>query len=283
MSNEKLLDKQIVEFIQTVVDEIKNKKQIKLNSVIKDGIFDVLERKCTVIYYLLENEINRGFHIKRLVNERVEDFVYINTDNTVEQQVFTAAHELGHVYNVYSSVCKKAIENGIELDVNNQDYEEKVTDRFAAEFIMPENLFKNISDEFAKELHIYSDTSLLVFLRLMAKLMDYFMAPFDAIRKRLYEIDFIDRTTNKFFSENKNDLIKIINLFKKDDNSVFNSKTKVMTISGLREFLDKAMNIPETDKNLIKKIKSDFKLEDVSSINIENEKIKLTDTIKLKK
>ncbi|MBO7453018.1 MAG: ImmA/IrrE family metallo-endopeptidase [Clostridiales bacterium] len=231
--------------------------------VIKDGIFDLLESKCTVIYYPLENEKNRGFHIKKIVNNNLEDFVYINTDKTVEQQVFTAAHELGHILNVYEEVCAM-LDGQMNLDPNDQRFEEKVIDRFAAELLMPESKFVKETNCIANELGIRNSVSVLEMLKLIARLMDRFMSPFNAVRKRLHEVNAIDEDANLFLSKEKVDLEKIINLLKKDENRLINSNTGIKTISGLRELLDEATKNPKINKSLIEKIKKDFDINDIN-------------------
>ena len=87
----------IVEQIPTVIEKIRI-DYILNNMIIKDDIFGILEKHCTVVYYPIKNEINCGFHTKRYVKDKLEDFVYINTAKTVAEQVFAAAHELGHVW-----------------------------------------------------------------------------------------------------------------------------------------------------------------------------------------
>ena len=62
------------------------------NMVIRDDIFGILEKHC-----------NCGFHTKRFVKDRLGDFVYINTAKPVAEQVFAAAHELGHVWGAASN------------------------------------------------------------------------------------------------------------------------------------------------------------------------------------
>ena len=113
------------------------KKKRQYEDPIKDGIFNILEEKCTVIYYPFPEEKNRGFHLKKIVGNELRDFVYINTGKTIEQQVFTAAHEMGHVWNVSKKVRDLAINKGLEIgDIDD----EKVTDRFAAELLMPKHI-----------------------------------------------------------------------------------------------------------------------------------------------
>ena len=202
--------------------------------------------------------------MQRLVKGKLLDFVYINTEMTYEQQVFTAAHELGHIFNVYSQVCERSKKQGIDLDLDNLDYEEKVTDRFAAEFIMPEKVFI----ERANRLDINNTQSLNDLLRKISILMGEFMSPFDAVRKRLYEVGQISQDTNNYISEKKEDLEVLINKFKRDENTTTNSATKIRTISGFRKFIEDASKCESTDKVLLKKIKKDFDFEDIENLDI---------------
>ena len=92
----------IVEQIPTAIEKVRTDYVLN-NMIIKDDIFGILEKHCTVVYYPIENEINCGFHTKRFVKDRLGDFVYINTAKTVAEQVFAAAHELGHVWGAASN------------------------------------------------------------------------------------------------------------------------------------------------------------------------------------
>ena len=84
----------VVDLLNEIIDDIK--KELNYNDPVKEGVFNILEEKCTVIYYPFPEENNRGFHLKKVVENELKDFVYINTGKTIEQQVFTAAHEMGH-------------------------------------------------------------------------------------------------------------------------------------------------------------------------------------------
>ena len=72
------------------------------NVIIKDNILNILDLFCTVLYYPLEDEKNNGFHLTGLPNRKGQEqhFVFINTAQSLEKQVFTAAHELGHIWEV---------------------------------------------------------------------------------------------------------------------------------------------------------------------------------------
>lgn len=54
--------------------------------------------------------------ILKPVNGKLEHFVFINTDKVVQEQVWTAAHELGHVWQVDRFV-KDSDETGEEVIV----------------------------------------------------------------------------------------------------------------------------------------------------------------------
>ncbi|SNU06193.1 protein of unknown function [Lachnospiraceae bacterium] len=261
MSKEIILPDTIVDIIQEIVEAIKFENN--LSPIIKDDVFELLENRCTVIYYPLKNEYNRGFHIKRFVGDKLEDFVYINTDKTIEQQIFTAAHELGHVFGIYGQVINIAFDKGIELDAKDKDYEEKVTDRFAAKFVMPRKEFIEHTKNYAKELSLSKKVSVLKLLILISKLMDDFMSPFDAVRKRLNEIHAINMETDRYLSEKKDEFSKYIDFLKRDKNYIINGNTEVKTISGLRTFIEMASNNSNTDKVLIEKIKKDFELKEI--------------------
>ena len=127
--------KVVVEAIKKIILDIKEKCIIK-NTAIRDSIFGILENECTVIYYPLENEKNRGFHIKKIVKNELKDFVYINTAKPIAEQIFAAAHEFGHIWEVADKVWKIL---GYEGKPTEEE-EEDITDWFAAELLMPEEI-----------------------------------------------------------------------------------------------------------------------------------------------
>ena len=63
--------------------------------------------------------------------------MYINTAKTIAEQVFAAAHELGHVWGVATQVWELAGEHG----VLESKIEERIINRFAAE-LLQKNLGK---------------------------------------------------------------------------------------------------------------------------------------------
>ena len=132
--------------INEIVNDFRLENNV-INIIVRDEVFGILERYCTVIYYPLDNEDINGFHIKRNVNGRSKHFVYINTANTTERQIFAAAHELGHIWNVYEKV-KSEYENIDEYiaSVTDEIPEEYVSNKFATQLLIPLELFKEEMD-----------------------------------------------------------------------------------------------------------------------------------------
>lgn len=253
----------IVGLIKKVISQLRN--DIEIPRIVKEAIFELLGSRCTIIYYPLENEINRGFHIKKIVNGKLEDFVYINTDKTMEQQVFTAAHEMGHVFKISNEVQKLASGIGFELEMNDE-LEEQITDRFAAELLMPEEEFRHLFAKNIEEFGYSNQITLLQLFRVIAKLMDDFMCPYNSVRKRLFEVGLLkDDELQKYLKNNKKKHEELAEVLKKDNNSPINSTTNVKTISGLRSLIEKASVSANVDLMLVEHIKKAFELEDVTT------------------
>ena len=144
------LSKEMVSAIKAFIQ--KKKKDDKLldrfpNTILRDDVLKILEQYCTVVFYPFENEKNNGFHITGIPDRKgtEQHFVFINTAQSEEKQVFTAAHELGHVWEVDKKVEE---ETGAKL---SPQMRECVINRFAAELLMPEDHFIKIANaEFQK-------------------------------------------------------------------------------------------------------------------------------------
>ena len=159
------------------------------NQVPKESVFTLLENKSTVIYFPLENEENDGFHISLPVNDNMENFVYINTSKYVEKQIFTAAHELGHLLKLEEYLREKC------KHFNEQDSEYYVN-RFAAILLIPSGILKKIFTNRVKILITENEVQKkdnkfylteLDMSRIIAYLMDFFFVPYKTIVRRLYE------------------------------------------------------------------------------------------------
>ncbi len=253
----------INDLIPEVVNNVK-KEYIVNNKIIKDDIFRILEKHCIVVYYPISDEIkNRGFHIKRFLEGRLTDFVYINTAKTTAEQVFAAAHELGHVWRVADEVWEKLDTN----EVLTEEIEEKIVGRFAAELLMPEIEFKKTFIAHIKglefdPLHIRLDE----LIRVMVMQMSDFMVPYEAVRRRMLETHIISDEIGDILCADDNEAINAtIDAYLKDLNTALDQASEKKTIPGLRDLLDKAEASGAVSDYVLSKIKADFSVEDVNA------------------
>lgn len=244
-----------------IIKEIKEKLVIN-NVAIRADIFGILESVCTVIYYPLPNEKNRGFHIKKIVGDKLEDFVFINTDKPLAEQIFAAAHEFGHICNVAKRVWGVLNMPGQPTE----DEEEEITNRFAAELLMPTDPFCNSFLAHMKELNVSSGkvkTDELA--RVMVMLMNDFLVPYVAVRKRLVETSIMASSAEDYLIKIESLMLKFVEIFANDQNTYLGKGTKVKTIPGIRDLINKAEENQSVDIYLLKKIKKDFDFADVDA------------------
>lgn len=245
----------IVEYIPEVVNEIKNDYVIQ-NTIIKDGIFGILEEHCNVIYYPLEDEKNRGFNVQKFMNDKPEEFVFINTGKTLPKQIFAAAHELGHVWNVAEKVWKKAGEEG----KFTEEQEELIVNRFAAELLMPEQEFRVIFLKHFKEIE-KEKLDFIDLVRVITMQMNDFMAPYEAVRRRLIETRLINEAMGEFLKDNTELAHKLIAIFIKEQNTMLDQVTKKKAIPKLRDYLLEAESSEKKNIYIINKIKKEFDID----------------------
>lgn len=251
--------------IQYIAEETKKACVIK-NTAIRDDIFGILESHCTVVYFPIEDQKNRGFHIKKIVRDRLEDFVYINTGKPMAEQIFAAAHELGHIFKVAEKVwC--VLERPEKL--TEQD-EEDITNLFAAELLMPykvfrENFFAHMDELEIKPGKVRMDEA----VHLIVCQMSDFMVPYEAVRKRLVETRIMDESSAEKLEKQNEQTSELVKAFLSDQNTYLGKGTGVKTISGLRALLDKAEKKEKIDAYLIQKLKMDFNVKEIAENHLE--------------
>ena len=250
----------IVEQIPTVIETVRTDYVLN-NMIIKDDIFGILEKHCTVVYYPIENEINCGFHTKRFVKNKLEDFVYINTAKTIAEQVFAAAHELGHVWGVATQVWELAGEHG----VLESTIEERIINRFAAELLMPTKEFRKTFWAHMEKLNLDANKLRLVDLvRVMVLQMNDYMVPYESVRRRAVETKIITQKLGETLLENEKAILPLINAFSKDQNTMLDRVTAKKTIPGLRNMLEMVERSGELSIYTINRIKRDFDIDDIN-------------------
>lgn len=181
----------VVKVIQELITSKKEEKRI-LNEIIREGVFDILGSECVVLYYALEDDKVEGCHVTKPVNGRMEQFVFINTTKAVQEQTWTAAHELGHVWKVDSYVKSKLSQN----DLDSED----LVNRFAAEFLLPKEIFqKELGDKLKEYDYKGPQMTIEMMVRLVTFLMNYFCTPYKAIIRRFIELGYIEKSTEEQF------------------------------------------------------------------------------------
>jgi Zn-dependent peptidase ImmA (M78 family) len=178
------------------------------NRVLRGDIVEILDDYCTVVYYPLKDD-NNGFH--RIVKSNGENihFVFINTAQTIDKQVFTAAHELGHLWNIDKIVLDKLDEK--TKNELGPDASENIINRFAAELMMPKVEFSTCFLAFLQDTKdCYPEISVLNLLKTIVHLMDRFLVPFKAVLWRLNELGYLSSEDTEYIKreyESKNGII----------------------------------------------------------------------------
>ena len=181
------IEKTIINFIKTKFQQ-DNLSVLFQNPLLREEVLDLLDRYCTVVYYPVDDTGNNGFRLKRMpfADGTRQDFVFINSAQTLEKQVFTAAHELGHIWNVDEVVIK---EHNLE---DTTDMREHIINRFAAILLMPDDKFGISVRAGLKEYGEQGKKTITYvnLLRMIVGLMNHFFAPMKAVVLRLVELKF---------------------------------------------------------------------------------------------
>lgn len=249
---------EIVVGIKELIEEKKYEEGIR-NEVIRDDVFSVLEKECKVLYYSLDDTIE-GCHILKPLNGKIEQFVFINTSKVVQEQVWTAAHELGHVWQV-DRVMKER--NPLCVEEN-----EAIVGRFAAEFLMPDSIFieevrnKLIEYDFCGE-----SISGHMMVELVTYLMNFFCTPYKSVIRRFVETGFVDEQyeTEYLLCFEKNEALykKII---RENQYTRLEEKKEVYAIANLKKdinFLEKRGILRE---KYVRRVKELFHIDESETV-----------------
>lgn len=224
----KILDATTIAEIKSLARK-KHTEYSKLNDVIGSQIFSILELNSRVLYYPLEEDDVWGFAVKA----KNQLFVCINTSIPYDKQVFAAAHELYHLWFngeeelILSSALEEYEVNDAEIDVD-----ELKANRFAAEFLVEENLLR-------QEMQTYSILKDSIDIKDILKLANLFLVPYKTMVRRLYEVNIINKTNFKNYKDVSQKEVEIwrtrlgITLPVRDNNI------------GLNNLVDKAMELYE--------------------------------------
>ena len=256
---EQALSKAVVEKIIELTDAELKEHGI-VNEIVRDDVFSVLDSHCIILYYPLPEDDINGYHINRMINDKPQEFVFINTANTTEKQVFAAAHELGHVLKVDEKIIK-------EFDLNSStEISEKIINRFAAELLMPEKIFVDKADNILKTLKVKDRISIGNMVYLIVCLMNEFLVEFEAIVRRFNELKKISDASRDLLLKLKNipDFYdEITSLAKASNFTRLFIKSNNRSIKNLKELVDKANEKQTLTETKIKSILKTFEIKQV--------------------
>lgn len=278
-----MLDKRCVIEIQKECTRIKKELGIE-EEIIGEEIFEYLRKRSKIIFFPLAEEPDLdGFHTKRIVNGKLVEFIFINTSKNIEKCIFCAAHELGHLFQIEKEVKKNY--DDIEL---SQETIDEIMNRFAAELLMPTQLFRS---ELNKKLANNSDWStkkqinLYNLLEIVIYLMDKFYVPYKAVVYRMNEVGFLT-----------SDAIEILEYINKEKSEIINSiiyKGKyvrlhnpynIKSFEDLPELLKRADIDGSINLSLRDYIKREFEINNVASDeDIDEITMSILDTNKINK
>lgn len=256
---EQALSKAVVEKIIELTDAELKEHGI-VNEIVRDDVFSVLDSHCIILYYPLPEDDINGYHINRMINDKPQEFVFINTANTTEKQVFAAAHELGHVLKVDEKIIK-------EFDLNSStEISEKIINRFAAELLMPEKIFVDKADNILKTLNVKDRISIGNMVYLIVCLMNEFLVEFEAIVRRFNELKKISDASRDLLLKLKNipDFYdEITSLAKASNFTRLFIKSNNRSIKNLKGLVDKANEKQTLTETKIKSILKTFEIKQV--------------------
>lgn len=256
---EQALSKAVVEKIIELTDAELKEHGI-VNEIVRDDVFSVLDSHCIILYYPLPEDDINGYHINRMINDKPQEFVFINTANTTEKQVFAAAHELGHVLKVDEKIIK-------EFDLNSStEISEKIINRFAAELLMPEKIFVDKADNILKTLNVKNKISIGNMVYLIVCLMNEFLVEFEAIVRRFNELKKISDASRDLLLKLKNipDFYdEITSLAKASNFTRLFIKSNNRSIKNLKELVDKANEKQTLTETKIESILKTFGIKQV--------------------
>lgn len=239
------------------------------NPLLREDVLELLDKYCTVVYYPIENEANNGFRLKEIpfVDGSRHDFVFINTAQTMEKQALTAAHELGHIWNVDDHVL-----NEVSLE-DRAGLREDIINRFAAVLLIPAEKFAASVQECLQQLGNSNENTISYdnLLKMIVILMNHFFAPMKAVVLRLVELNVfgieVAETLFGYREIRAEDITNRINELIVDfgyTNLQYPSNKK--WIAGLAEKLDIAERYNLVPKSKIQVMREKFGLKPASSV-----------------
>lgn len=262
------LPQEQVEFISQFIKKKRENPELVeqyVNPLLREDILTLLEQYCTVIYYPAKEECeeaNNGFHVVYPLGEENIEIVYINTKQSREKQIFTAAHELGHIWKI-----DQHIQNELHIQLN-QGQQEQIINRFAAELLMPTEFCEGFIQRKLQNIpHKGNTVKAVDLLHVVVAVMNEYFVPYKAVVLRLYELNKLPEESARILLEGNDKLpleasLRFVEITAKAEGySRLFHEDRRKWIEGLKELLDQAEEQGAIPEMRIKKIREQFELD----------------------
>ena len=238
----------------------------KLEVPIGTQIFSELKRVSILLLYPLFDENANGICVTKTVKNEKKKFIFINTNNDITKQVYTAAHEIGHIFD---------IDNEVKKEIEFNDDPELIINRFASELLMPKDIFISTFEKIkevllGKKMNVnFDDINILIF-----DLMLFFKVPYRAICYRMGELSILSENDvnklEKYEREHKKNIEDVLRQNKKYAELIKIDRKK--EFGNIDELIKKAEDGNLTFKTKIERMKELFKdiTQQNSDITLQN-------------
>jgi Zn-dependent peptidase ImmA (M78 family) len=175
------LSKEEIKSIKREVALINQDYSIDTPGCLKEEVFDLLERVGTLIFFPFEETHLWGVYVYK--NEK--DYFIINTSIEIEKQVFAAAHELAHSFDLAKVNFEIVTSDLMTEYVDSKEFgsvlkkADMIANRFSAELLVGT---KKLLEKFEELPETYNERVKAVLLS------DIFLVPYKTIIKRFAEI-----------------------------------------------------------------------------------------------
>ena len=169
----------IKDMAQTIREYLGIKPPYRTKSLYKGNAFSyfrgILEDKGIIVAQITEVSLDEMKGVS--IYYEKYPIIAVNNKDYERAKVFSLFHELAHIIRRSSSLCM------IDFDERNDD-EEKLCDRIAAEILMPDVSFKELTKELKAEYYGWS-------IYCLQAIGDRFAVSSAAVVRRLYELNII--------------------------------------------------------------------------------------------
>lgn len=177
MKNE--LTTEDIKLLNRLVNEQLGRLQLT-GQIVREQVFRLLQDETILMQYPIEDDELCAFVCKK----QGRLFSYINSYIPRDKQIFAAAHELYHIWYEKERLDQVEVLNNQTLEEEPTHRSEKMANRFAAMFLVPELVLR----QQISALQLDGET---VELKDIVQLMPIFQVPYKTIVLRLSEIRFI--------------------------------------------------------------------------------------------